>query len=45
MYPVHSELHVHRIMLSVQEQANLTPLLPNSFFSTGKDFGEAGDLQ
>lgn len=45
MYPVHIELPVHRIMLSVQEQANITPLLPNPFFSTGKDFGEAGDLQ
>lgn len=45
MYPVHTELHVHTIMLADQEQANIAPLLPNSFFATGKDFGEAGDLQ
>lgn len=45
MYTVSIELHVHIIMLSIQKQAYITPLLPNSFFSTGKDFGEARDLQ
>lgn len=45
MYTVPIELHVHIIMLSIQKHAYMTPLLLNSFFSTGKDFGEARDLQ
>lgn len=42
MYTVPSELHVHIMMLS---EANTAPLFPSSFFSTGKDFAEAGNLQ